>query len=59
VKLLHWILRGPLENVDRLRFSEAAVEESLRMLQAFLPYHLGKEPRSLKFLKQIDPRLPQ
>jgi DNA repair protein RecO (recombination protein O) len=58
LKLLNWMLKGPLEKIDRLRFSERAVEESLRMLQAFLPYHLGKEPRSLKFLKQIDPRLP-
>jgi DNA repair protein RecO (recombination protein O) len=58
VKLLNWILGENLGRIERLRFSAGAVEEGLRMLQAFVPYHLGKEPRSLKFLKQIDPRLP-
>jgi DNA repair protein RecO (recombination protein O) len=58
VKLLNWIVEGTLKRIDRLRFSEKAIDESLRMLQAFVPYHLGKEPKSLKFLRQIDNRLP-
>jgi hypothetical protein len=28
------------------------------MLDAFVPYHLGKETKSLRFLKQVDPTLP-
>ena len=54
VKLLCWVLNAPLQKLDRLRFSRQAIEESLRMLEAFVPYHLGKETKSLKFLKQLD-----
>lgn len=57
VKLLSWVLSAPLEKLDRLRFSRQAIEESLRMLEAFVPYYLGKETKSLKFLKQLDSRL--
>ena len=54
VKLLCWVLNAPLQKLDRLRFSRQAIKESLRMLEAFVPYHLGKETKSLKFLKQLD-----
>ena len=54
VKLLCWVLNAPLHKLNRLRFSKQAIEESLRMLEAFVPYHLGKETKSLKFLKQLD-----
>jgi DNA repair protein RecO (recombination protein O) len=50
---LQWAQEGRLERADRIRFSPAAVKEGLRMLEAFVPYHLGKEPRSLRFLRQI------
>jgi DNA repair protein RecO (recombination protein O) len=56
-KLLSWMLKAPLQKIERLRFSEQALQESLRMLGAFVPYHLGKETKSLKFLKQLDTRL--
>lgn len=56
-KLLGWMLRAPLQKIERLRFSEQALQESLRLLGAFVPYHLGKETKSLKFLKQLGARL--
>jgi DNA repair protein RecO (recombination protein O) len=58
VKLLSWILNASLDKLNRARFSKQAIEESLGMLEAFVLYHLGKETRSLKFLKQIDATLP-
>lgn len=58
VKLLSWVLNTPLGKLHRVRFSRQAAEESLRMLDAFVPYHLGKETKSLKFLKQVDATLP-
>jgi len=58
IKLLRWILNAPLEKLNRARFSKQAIDESLRMLQPFVAYHLGKETRSFKFLKQIDATLP-
>jgi len=57
-KLINWVLNARLEKLDRARFSRQAVEESHRMLEAFVLYHLGKEIKSLKFLKQLDSTLP-
>lgn len=53
IKLLSWVLNAPLAKLNRVRFSEQAVEESLNMLEIFIPYHIGKETKSLKFLKQL------
>jgi DNA repair protein RecO (recombination protein O) len=58
VKLLSWVLNAPLRKLNRIRFSRQAIQESLRMLEAFVPYYLGKETKSLKFLKQVDSTLP-
>jgi len=53
VKQLLWIQNNELKNLKRLKFSRLALEESLSLLESFVPYHLGKEPKSLKFLKNI------
>ena len=53
IKQLLWIEREALSKVDRIRFSRQALDESLNLLEEFVPYHLGQEPRSLTFLKQI------
>ena len=58
VKLLSWVLNAPLGKLNRVGFSRQAIEESVRMLEAFVVYHLGKETKSLKFLKQIESTLP-
>ena len=53
LKELRWVARGDLEKAGRIRFSLRAVEEGLKLLEAFVPFHLGRELRSLKFLRQI------
>jgi len=53
IKQLLWIEKGDLVKAVRVRFTSDALRESLEFLETFVPYHLGKEPRSLKFLKQI------
>ncbi|MBS3758838.1 MAG: DNA repair protein RecO [Desulfobacterales bacterium] len=53
VKQLLWIQAGNLKNIRRLRFTEPAIKESQMFLEAFIPYHLGREPKSLKFLNHI------
>lgn len=53
LKQLQWIETGGLIKAGRVRLSEAAIIESLKTLEAFVPYQLGKEPRSLAFLKQV------
>lgn len=53
VKQLLWIRDNPFNHLARLKFNPAAIDESRRMLEAFVPYHLGKEPKSLGFLKEM------
>jgi DNA repair protein RecO (recombination protein O) len=53
VKQVLWMEKGDLVKAVRVRFSPDALREGLKLLETFVPYHVGKEPRSLKFLKQI------
>jgi DNA repair protein RecO (recombination protein O) len=53
IKQLQWIERNDLAKAIRVRFSPKDLSEGLAFLEAFVPYHLGREPRSLKFLQQI------
>jgi len=57
IKQLQWLAEGDLSRVARLRFSGQGMREAQRFLETFVPYHLGKEPRSLKFLRQIRPTM--
>ena len=53
LKQLLWAGSGDLAKACRIRFSPKTIGEALDFLEAFVPYHLGKQPRSLKFLRQI------
>jgi DNA repair protein RecO (recombination protein O) len=53
LKLLQWLGCSDLAQARRVRFSAAAVAESTVFLETFVPYHLGKTPRSLKFLREV------
>lgn len=53
VKQLLWVADGDLGQASRMRFSSLALQESLDFLERFVPYHLGREPRSLKVLRQL------
>jgi DNA repair protein RecO (recombination protein O) len=54
LKHLLWIQKGDLVRAARIKFAPRSLKESLEFLEAFVPYHLGKEPRSLKFLRKIS-----
>ncbi|MCP3927335.1 MAG: DNA repair protein RecO [Desulfobacterales bacterium] len=53
VKLFRWIEECDPDKVDRIKFSNKALKEGLLFLEQFLPYHLGKNPRSLDFLRNL------
>ena len=53
IKQLMWVEGGDLAKATRMKFSQAALKESTHFLEEFASYHLGKQPRSLKFLRQI------
>lgn len=53
IKQLRWLESGDWTKAERIRFSPPAIQEGQELLEAFVPYHLGKEPRSLKFLRRL------
>jgi len=53
IKRLLWVEDGDMAKATRIRFTPDSLKESVEFLEAFVPYHLGKQPRSLKFLRQI------
>ena len=53
IKQLLWVGSGDLAKATRMKFSPAALDESTHFLEEFAIYHLGKQPRSLKFLRQV------
>jgi DNA repair protein RecO (recombination protein O) len=53
LKQLLWTEKGDLTQAGRIRFTPQTLKESLEFLETFVPYYLGKEPRSLKFLREI------
>jgi DNA repair protein RecO (recombination protein O) len=53
IKQLIWIENEDLKKASRVRFGTQGLRESLELLEAFVPFILGLQPRSLKFLKQI------
>lgn len=53
IKQLQWIDSNDIHKAARIRFSKQALKEGLLFLESFVPYHLGREPRSLKFLRQL------
>jgi len=53
LKQLLWMAGGDLKKAARIRLTSLALEEGTRFLEAFVPFHLGREPKSLKFLQQL------
>ena len=53
IKQLLWVEGGDLAKATRIKFSETAIQEGTEFLEEFVCYHLGKQPRSLKFLRQV------
>ena len=52
-KLLSWIQSCDTDAAMRLRFSGQSKAEAQRVLESFVPYHLGRMPKSLEFLKNL------
>ena len=53
LKQLLWMTQGDLSTARRVRFNPAALTEATHFLEAFVPYHIGRAPKSLVFLHQI------
>ena len=53
IKQLIWLQRGELQMTKRLRIPLPAILEGLDFLEAFVPYHIGRTPKSLGVLRHI------
>ena len=53
LKQLIWFESGNLQKASRIRFGNQALNEALEFLETFVPYAMGVQLQSLKFLKQI------
>jgi DNA repair protein RecO (recombination protein O) len=53
LKQLLWMADGDLATALRVRFTSHALVEANDFLEAFVPYHIGRTPKSLSFLRQM------
>jgi DNA repair protein RecO (recombination protein O) len=53
IKQLIWAESGNIAKAGRIRFTPQALKEGQLFLEDFVPFHLGKKPRSLSFLQKI------
>ncbi|MBI9074082.1 MAG: DNA repair protein RecO [Desulfatibacillum sp.] len=53
VKQMLWLNRGDLVTAGRMKLSREAMDRGTDLLESFLAYHLGREPKSLRFLKEL------
>jgi DNA repair protein RecO (recombination protein O) len=53
LKQLLWLASGDLKQAMRVRFAAHVMQEATVFLEAFVPYHIGRIPKSLAFLRQI------
>lgn len=53
LKQLLWMAQQKLSTAARMRLSARNEKEALDFLESFVPYHVGKVPKSLTFLKGL------
>jgi len=53
LKQLVWINTADIERADRIKSSLFAIREGEILLESFIPFHIGREFKSLKFLRQL------
>ena len=57
LKQLAWINDNEITKAGRIKFSNLAIKEGETLLQAFIPFHIGREFKSLLFLNRIKREL--
>ena len=53
VKQLIWIQENGIDTAIRIKFTARSLKEGLFAMESFVPYHLGREPKSLGFLRKL------
>lgn len=53
LKQLDWINQTESDRLDRIRFSKPAIVQGEKLLERFIPFHIGKKFKSLTILDQL------
>jgi DNA repair protein RecO (recombination protein O) len=53
LKQLVWINTADIQRADRIKSSHFAIKEGEILLESFIPFHIGREFKSLKFLRRL------
>ncbi len=53
LKQLLWINTADIRRADRMRFSAYALKEGEALMESFIPFHIGRDLKSLLFLNRI------
>ena len=53
LKQLFWINNSDMNRADRIKFSPFAMAEGQALMESFIPFHIGREMRTLKFLNRL------
>ena len=53
LKQLVWINNSDISRADRMKFLNFAIKEGEMLLEAFIPFHMGRDFKSLQFLKRL------
>jgi len=53
LKQLFWINTVDIKRADRIKFSFFSIKEGENLLESFIPFHIGRDFKSLKFLRQL------
>lgn len=57
LKQLFWINTRDVDRAERIKFSPFALKEGQALLESFIPFHIGRDLRSLGFLNQMRQEL--
>ncbi len=53
LKQLFWMNTVEASRADRIRFSPLALEEGQTLMETFIPFHIGRTMKTLRFLHQL------
>lgn len=53
LKQIGWINTSDISRADRIKFSRIAIKEGEMLVEAFLPFYMGRDFKSLQFLNRI------
>ena len=53
LKQIHWINNSDVSRADRIKFSNIAIKEGEMLVEAFIPFYIGRQFKSLQFLNRI------